>query len=107
MAIAGEPLSVNCSVIIPDGVSSLVNIHWVDSSGIVTMGDELTVGAPVIVGGRTVLPIDFDPLRADHGNRFFCQVSVNSPAPPYNISQQAELAIIVQGSFSYGIEYLV
>ena len=43
--------------------------------------------------------LEFNPLHIAHGGHFSCRASINSNAPPYNITKSSEFDILVDSRF--------
>ena len=75
-------------------------VEWRDAYGPVTADDDITVGELVASGTTTITQaLVFNPLRIIHTGSFVCRATLTSPAPPFNLTETAEVDIIVEGRY--------
>ena len=81
-SIAGQTLSLLCSVTLPDGLSTQPKIAWLSPEGNVLVSEGgLTVGNQPVIGNPSRLisyVIQFSRLLTSHGGVYACRAIVSS-----------------------------
>ena len=73
MLVAGENVTLTCSISVIDGLvgDALVEAIWSDSNGSVLQPDSLQTN-----GRSTTTILEFSPLLLSHGGRYTCSASI-------------------------------
>ena len=95
--IAGQQYNISCIVLFPVGITNPIVIQWYDSEGPLSNGSGISVGDTQTSQNNSTRKLEFNPFRTVHGGRFTCRATVMSQAPPFNISKNADVDIIVGG----------
>ena len=93
--VAGEIYTLNCTITIPEGITTPPTVQWMDSSGILS-----TWNTTEYSGSALSHILEFNPLRVSHGGQFVCQALIITAAPPFTITSYAEFDITPKGILS-------
>ena len=93
----GQHYILTCIVVVPDGITSQVTVHWLDSSGLITSGDGITLSSPNVTDENIMVTLEFNPFRDVHGGQLRCEASTTAMAPPYVLQGAAEMDVTVTG----------
>ena len=93
----GQHYILTCIVIVPDGITSQVTVHWLDSRGLITSGDGITLSSPNVTDENIMVTLEFNPFRDVHGGQLRCEASTTAMAPPYILQGAAEMDVTVTG----------
>ena len=91
---------LNCIVRFPLGLSNPISVLWQDMHGPVIEGEGITVYESVRNDTSLTLVLKFNPLHTSHEGHFVCEASLESLAPPYTLTTDADLETIVSGKVS-------
>ena len=94
--IPGQQYRISCVVLYPEGIT-IPAVQWYNSEGLISSGDGIVVGNPVVSSGNITSHLQFNPFRTAHGSRFSCTATVTSQTPPNNISKTADVNIVIGG----------
>ena len=101
-SIAGEPLTLMCSVTRALNVTGNVTLQWLGSDGSPVMSDNaVRVGAPSLSEGTTSLPLHFSPLLVSHGGEYSCRADFTSEDAMYTISALRDVIVGGKNNFTY------
>ena len=89
----GQHYILTCTVVVSDGITSQVTVHWLDSSGLITSGDGITLSSPNVTDKNIMVTLEFNPFRDVHGGQLRCEASTTAMAPPY-VLQGAALLLV-------------
>ena len=95
----GQRYNITCTILYPEGITSPVSVSWYDSVGTLSNGTDIAISTTQVSSTSVSSVLEFNPFRTVHGGRFSCTASLLSQTPPFNISQSAEVDIIVGGTF--------
>ena len=95
--VVGQPYSISCTVLFPEGITNPIIVEWFDPEGGVSNGDGVTIGSTISSPGNITTSLDFNPFRSVHGGQFSCRASITSATPPFNISKAANIDIVEAG----------
>ena len=99
-SIAGEPLTLTCSVTRVDNVTGNVVLQWIGPDGApLTSNETVTVGVPTTSGATTTISIHFSTLYTSNAGQYTCQGELISSDVMYTVLALQD--IIVQGRFNH------
>lgn len=98
-AITGQQYTIVCTVSFPIGMTSSIVMRWYGSDGLISNGEGITIGETITSIANITSSLEFSPIRIAHGGHFSCRASINSNAPPYNITKSSEFDILVDSRF--------
>ena len=93
----GQHYILTCIVVVPDGITSQVTVQWLDSNGLITSGDGITLSSPNVTDENIMVTLEFNPFRNVHGGQLRCEASTTAMAPPYILQGAAEMDVTVTG----------
>ena len=95
--IPGQQFRISCVVLYPEGITNPIAVQWYNPEGIISSGDGITVGNPIVSSSNISSYLEFNPFRAAHGSRFSCTATAMSLTPPNNISKTADIDLVIGG----------
>lgn len=95
--IAGESLTLICSITRVENITGSVSPQWIGPDGTqVTSSRSITVGVPVTSGATTTLNLQFTTLYTSNGGQYSCRGDLTSSDSTYTVL--AILDVFVQGN---------
>lgn len=95
-SIAGESLTVICSITRVNDIVGNVTVQWIGPGGTQVISSEsVTVGAPTTTGATTSSSLQFSALRASSGGQYTCRGDLVTNDTVYSVLTLQD--VIVQG----------
>ena len=95
-SIAGEPLTLTCSVTRVNNVTGNIVLQWIGPAGAqLTSNGTVTVGIPITSGATTTINIHFPALYTSNAGQYTCQGELVSSDIMYTVLALQD--VIVQG----------
>lgn len=95
----GQLYRISCIVLYPEGLGNPISVEWYGSQGRLSSGTEIAIRNSQAYQGNITSILEFSPFRTVYGGRVSCRAAVTSPAPPFTVSKNADIDIIVGGRF--------
>ena len=98
-SIAGEPLTLMCSVTKVNNVTGNIIVQWIGPDGIqLTSNESVTVGVPIASGATTTISAQFSALYTSNAGQYSCQGELVSSDLMYTVLVLQN--VVVQGMFN-------
>ena len=95
-SIAGEPLTLTCSVTRVNNVTGNIVVLWIGPDGTqLTSNGNVTVGVPTASGATTTITVHFSTLYTSNAGQYTCQGGLVSSDLMYTVLALQD--VIVQG----------
>lgn len=98
-SIAGEPLTLICSVTRVNNATGNIVLQWIGPDGTqLTSNGTVTVGVPMTSGATTMLNVHFPALYTSNAGQYTCQGELVSSDVMYTVLALQD--VIVQGKYT-------
>ena len=95
-SVAGEPLTLMCSVTRVNNVTGNIVVQWIGPDGTqLTSNGSVTVGVPTVSGATTTISVRFSALYTSNAGQYTCQGELVSSDLMYTVLALQD--VIVQG----------
>lgn len=99
---ASQRFRMQCIASVLPGVESPVTIQWLDGEGQHLQEDrDISLGPILVDGTTTTQTVEFHVLRVVHSAKYFCNVSLSSPAVEEPIVATADFTLAVESELLF------
>ena len=106
-SVAGEQLTLTCSVSVLEGASGIPIVEWRGADGSILTNMEsgrIVVGDPTTNGSTTTVTLQFSPLHTSNAGVYTCQGALSFTEPERTDTVTLAETIVVNGELSFSRE---